>query len=227
MNLPSLEDALDRLPIFPLPEVVLFPEAVLPLHVFEPRYRTMLRDCLRTHGAMAVAQIVPGVDEHGRPRIAAISGGGVVVEHEPLGDGRAKIVLLGRARLRLDEFAPDDAVDALGQPLPYRLARAEVLDDLPVLVPERDRAALVAAAAMFVAELKRHEPSVSVTIPATLDAAHLADLSAYQLVADPEVRQAALRELDPRARVAMVFDALIRQRAALAAPSGGGERGLN
>jgi ATP-dependent Lon protease len=48
----SLEHALAAIPIFPLPQVVLFPEAVLPLHVFEPRYRSMLRHELATHGAM-------------------------------------------------------------------------------------------------------------------------------------------------------------------------------
>ena len=99
----SLERSLDALPLFPLPQVVLFPEAVLPLHVFEPRYRTMLRDCLARHGALAVVQIVPGEDEHGRPRIAEVSGAGVIVEHQPLPDGRANIVVLGQARVRLEE----------------------------------------------------------------------------------------------------------------------------
>jgi len=230
MSPPSLKDALDRLPIFPLPQVVLFPEATLPLHVFEPRYRAMLRDCMRTHGAMAVAQVLPGEDEHGRPRIAQICGGGIVVEHQPLGDGRANIVLLGQARLRLDELSPEELEDdggAAGAPLPYRVARATVLEDRDAVVPDHDRAALVAAATMFATEVKKHDPYFTFKLPATLDASHLADLSAYQLVVDPIVRQAVLSELDPRVRVSMVLEQLALQQGAMRRPAGSGDRGLN
>jgi ATP-dependent Lon protease len=204
----SLEHALGAIPIFPLPQVVLFPEAVLPLHVFEPRYRAMLRHALATHGAIVVAQMIGGEDEHGRPRIAPVAGGGVVIEHQPLPDGRANIVLLGQARLRLDELEPDDA-------RPFRVARATVLEDLPVSIRENDRTALVAAATMFAAEVKKHDPTFSFRMPATLDAAHVADLCAFQLVIDPGARQAMLDELDPRIRVEMVLNQLALQHGAM------------
>src|SRR5579883_1951111 len=54
----DLEAALAELPIFPLPHVVLFPRALLPLHVFEPRYRAMLKDALETHRAIAMAMVL-------------------------------------------------------------------------------------------------------------------------------------------------------------------------
>ena len=55
----SLEDALEELPLFPLPQVVLFPRMSLPLHIFEQRYRKMVADCLDGHGAMVrPAQLV-------------------------------------------------------------------------------------------------------------------------------------------------------------------------
>jgi ATP-dependent Lon protease len=207
---PSLEDALGELPIFPLPHVVLFPHAVLPLHVFEPRYRTLLADCLATHRAMAVAQIVGGADEHGRPRIARVSGGGIVVEHQELADGRSNIVLLGQARLRLEETD-------LGDPprLPYRLARATILRDEEHPIPEGDRTALVAAATMFAAEVKKHDAHFTFKLPATLDTALLADLCAFQLVIDAGARQVILEELDPRVRVQMVLNQLALQHGAM------------
>lgn len=204
----SLERALSAIPVFPLPQVVLFPEAQLPLHVFEPRYRAMLQDCLATHGAMVVAQLLGGEDEHGRPRIASIAGGGIVVEHHPLDDGRSNIVLLGQARLHLEELAPDDS-------RPYRVARATVLDDLPVSVPGHDRTALVAAATMFASEVKKHDPHFTFRMPATLDASHVADLCAFQLVVDAGARQAILDELDPRVRVEMVLSQLALQHGAM------------
>lgn len=204
----NIADALSAIPIFPLPQMVLFPEAVLPLHVFEPRYRAMLQHCLDTHGALVVARMVPGEDEHGRPRIAPIAGGGIVVEHQTLADGRSNIVLLGKARLRLEELAPDDS-------RPYRVARATVLDDLTTSIAAHDRTALVAVATMFAAEVKKHDPHFSFKMPATLDAAQVADLCAYHLLIDAGARQAVLDELDPRARVKMVLSQLALQHGAM------------
>lgn len=217
----SLERALSAIPIFPLPQVVLFPQAVLPLHVFEPRYRAMIRDCLATHGAIVIAQLVGGEDEHGRPRIAPIAGGGIVLEHQPLPDGRVNIIVLGQERLRLEELPPDTSDD----PRPYRMARATILTDLDVRVPSHDRAALVAAATMFASEVKKHDPHFTFRMPPKLDVAHVADLCAFQLIVDPGARQAVLDELDPRTRVAMVLDQLALQHGAMMRSDG--DRVLN
>lgn len=205
---PDLTSALSAIPIFPLPQVVLFPEAVLPLHVFEPRYRAMLEHCLGTHGAMVVARIIPGEDEYGRPRVAPIAGGGIVVEHQTLSDGRSNIVLLGKARLRIEELAPHGA-------RPYRMARATILEDLTTPIADHDRTALVAAATMFATEVKKHDPHFSFKMPATLDAAHVADLCAFHLLVDAGARQAVLDELDPRLRVKMVLSQLALQHGAM------------
>ncbi len=217
---PSLADALDRIPIFPLPQVVLFPEAILPLHVFEPRYREMIRDCLATHGAMVVAQRIAGEDEHGRPRIARVCGGGILVEHQALADGRSNIVVLGLARLGLEELAPEDAAAH-----PYRLARATILEDHAVSVADNDRNALASAATMFAAEVKRHDPNFSFGLPKVATASQLADLCAYHLVVDAGARQALLEELDPRARVGMVLKQIALQHGAMMRTDG--DRVLN
>ena len=204
----DFEKALAAIPIFPLPQVVLFPEAILPLHVFEPRYRAMVQHCMATHGAMVIAQVIPGEDEHGRPRISPVAGGGIVIEHQPLADGRANIVLRGRARLRLEELDPEDS-------RPFRMARATVLEDMSVSVRQNDHTALVAAATMFASEVKKHDPSFTFRLPALLDASRVADLCAFQLVVDAGVRQAVLDELDPRVRVEMVLGQLALQHGAM------------
>src|SRR3954463_7005057 len=120
----DLAPALDVLPIFPLPQTVLFPGALLPLHVFEPRYRAMVKDALGTHKAIAVALIRDSHerDVHGHPRIETISGLGVIVDHVQLADGRYNILLHGRGRVQLQElpFVP-----------PYRRARATLLQSVP------------------------------------------------------------------------------------------------
>jgi ATP-dependent Lon protease len=207
---PNLGRALGAIPIFPLPQVVLFPGALLPLHVFEPRYRTMLSDCLATHKAIAVAQLLAGEDENGQPRMTRICGGGIIVEHEALADGRSNILVLGQERLHLDEIALEELPR-----YPYRRARAHVIEPDDHAIPDADRSALVAAAAMFATEVKRHDPDFSFRVPPTTDAAAIADLCAFQLVIDAAARQAILEEIDPRARVEMVMNQLALQHGAM------------
>src|SRR4051812_40939223 len=95
----SMDASLVDVPVFPLPHVVLFPEALLPLHIFEPRYRKMLSDCIAAGGALVIAQL-----DHRSGRIADVATVGVIVEHQPLADGRSNIVVAGAARVRLDEL---------------------------------------------------------------------------------------------------------------------------
>ena len=203
----SFDDALDDLPLFPLPQVVLFPDAPLPLHIFEPRYRKMLADCLASHRAIAIAQIVPGATG---PRIAEVVGGGLIVEHQALPDGRSNIVVVGQARLRIEDIALEELPD-----LPYKRVRVRKLEDLDVEVSESDRAALVAAATMFATEVKKHDHEFRFRVPPSSDAGRIADTCAYQLVVDSGVRQAILEELDPRARVHMVMNQLALQHGAM------------
>ena len=72
------EQDLAALPVFPLPNVVLFPEAILPLHVFEPRYRELVREVLSGRKLMAVARLKPGFEDdyEGRPPVFDVCGVG-------------------------------------------------------------------------------------------------------------------------------------------------------
>lgn len=188
------------LPVFPLATVVLFPGASLPLHVFEPRYRTMLKDCLAAGGAMIIAQ---------EAEDGVVAGLGLVVEHQPLPDGRSNILVAGKERVRLDAVQVEDASH------PYRRARVEILRPLEVEVPEAEKTALIAAATMFAAAVKRHDASFAFRVPPTLSPGELADRFAHQLVIDPAIRQAALEDLDPRSRVDLVTRQLALQHEAL------------
>jgi len=197
----------EAVPVFPLPHVVLFPEARLPLHIFEPRYRAMLRDCLASEErTMVIAQI----DRGGGGRIASVAGIGVVVEHQLLPDGRSNIVVAGRARVRLEEIQEEEEPR-----FPYKRARARRLFDAPGQVGESDRAALLAAATMFAGEVKKHDPSFAFQLPKSADAGVIADTCAFQLVVDANVRQAILEERDPRVRVRVVMEQLALQHGAM------------
>ena len=113
------------LPIFPLPELTFFPNTVLPLHVFEARYRAMLTDALARQRRLAVVHLKPGyeADYAGKPAVHAIAGAGEIVNAERLQTGRYNIVLRGDMRIRIVRELPTDTL--------YRLVRAQQLDDIP------------------------------------------------------------------------------------------------
>jgi Lon protease-like protein len=220
---PELDGALGSLPIFPLPQIVLFPHALLPLHVFEPRYRAMLKDCLGTHRAMALCLLGPDlvpaeaegrVDSEGQglPAIAAVAGVGIIIEHQALPDGRANIILRGCGRVRLRElrFEP-----------PYRRAEATRLHDAAERVPSSDVAALVASVTAFAGEIRKHNPTFSFRVPATLDPGALSDYCAHHFIVDTGLRQELLEELRPAERIRLVTRELASQHSALLRESGG------
>ena len=87
--------------VFPLPNCVLLPRTVLPLHIFEPRYREMVSDCLAGFPYIAMALLAPGYEEKYYTNVAAIQPTvcvGRIVRHELLKDGRYNILLQGIIR---------------------------------------------------------------------------------------------------------------------------------
>ena len=89
-----------RVPLFPLPGAILFPRSQLPLHIFEPRYREMVKDAI--DGAGRIAMIQPHrLDDDNEAPLYSVGCVGELVGVEELDDGRYNIVLLGSNRFRL------------------------------------------------------------------------------------------------------------------------------
>jgi uncharacterized protein len=112
-----------RIPLFPLPGVVLLPGTLLPLHIFEPRYRAMVADALSGENTIGMAMLKPG-SERARtvPEIFPVGGAGRIIASERLSDGRYDIVLQGVFRYRVLDESP---------PSPYRVARVEEIESIP------------------------------------------------------------------------------------------------
>ena len=85
-----------ELPLFPLPDVVLFPQQLLPLHIFESRYRMLLQSVLETDKRFGIVRINP---ENGQ--MAEIGCCAEVLQHQTTEDGRSYIVSLGQQRFRV------------------------------------------------------------------------------------------------------------------------------
>jgi len=127
---------LHPVPVFPLPDVVLFPRAALPLHIFELRYRTMVRDALSGDRLIAMALLKPGWERAyaNSPAYHPLACVGRIERAEWLPDDCYDLLLVGVARVRLG---------ALTREFPYRTARAvrlpepHVSDDDPLVQVEK------------------------------------------------------------------------------------------
>jgi Lon protease-like protein len=121
----------DLQPLFPLPNVVLFPKGVLALHVFEPRYRTMMADVLKGDQSLCMALLKPGweADYHGSPEVYGVACVGRVVQHHLLEGGRYNVTLRGEAKVVIEGIETDQ---------PYRVARVREIEEDRSWVASRD-----------------------------------------------------------------------------------------
>ena len=201
-----LGGASEALKVFPLPEVVLFPGAPGPFHVFEPRYRAMIADALAGDRLVAVATLrsAEGASEE-RAALFPVAGVGYVEAEERLPDGRYNVLLRGVARVRLVE-------ERLGTGKPYREFRVEVIDDVHPAGGPAALAPEVATLEHCVLELARRADDESGTrdlaeaVARMRVPSRLADAVAAALVSDTSARLAILEERDVARRLRRVVD---------------------
>jgi Lon protease-like protein len=193
----------DLLPIFPLPNVVLFPNVFLPLHIFEPRYREMVADAVATDRMMGMVLLRPGWqhDYEGRPPIYPIGCSGVLTHVERLQDGRYNIVLRGVERFRIVEEDHDRS---------YRRAIVESvpepqmgIDDRAAIRQQRSK-----LESLLVPGGERTWTTHDARIPAGMADEDLVNALAQYLNLDPLEKQALLEQQDLRARTESLVELL-------------------
>jgi Lon protease-like protein len=118
------------IPLFPLPNVVLFPNVHLPLHIFEPRYREMVSDALDGDRIIGMVLLRPGWEANyeGRPPIYPVGCAGLITHAERTADGRYNIVLRGLEKFRVATEHEHGS---------YRLAEVETIPE-PSIETHRD-----------------------------------------------------------------------------------------
>jgi Lon protease-like protein len=191
-------DWLQDLPVFPLPNVVFFPGTHLPLHIFEPRYRALMRACLDSgRPAMVITLLKPGyeADYEGRPPMHDIGTVGRIERHEELPDGRYNLVLRGLFRARLVELPAND--------LPYRRASVDMLDAKrgSERVSREALTTLLSTASLVATMVRRQHPDFALGVQPDDPPHQVADTLADRLLADPVARQDVLETLDVPERV--------------------------
>ena len=215
--------AVIQLPIFPLPDVVLFPHTMLPLHVFEPRYRQMVQECLAGDRRLAMALLKPGWEKgyYGRPPVHPIAGVGEIIQHEALSDGRFNILVRGTMRVGISAELPPDK--------PYRIVRARPLPDrYPDGQPEALAARIERLKVFYLrmlAEVQKGQGEMAKIFSGVKDPAIIVDRIAGAAISDTEARQRVLECVEVPARISLVQDFLVGILARLSDRNTPSERG--
>ena len=185
----DLRDFANVCRLFPLPRVVLFPHAVLPLHIFEPRYRQMTEDALAGDKLVTIVQwrppfpSKPGVE----PAVEEVACLGRILQHERLPDGRFNFLLLGRKRVRLGREIPGDKL--------YRMAEAHIIEDEHTELPQEPRLSEIKTLFRRVAERQEAlDPDLDSLLRTGLPLGTLTDLVAHALGLPPAFKQGLLAE---------------------------------
>jgi uncharacterized protein len=201
---------MEAVPLFPLPNVVLFPSVLLPLHIFEERYKAMIADALAGQRQIAMALLSPGWAKcyYGRPAIEPVVCIGTIVSCRRMSDGKFNILLRGQKRAKIDrEFCCHASKSNASL---YRTARLTPLSETDVmeidLSPERQRLESLLTEG-WLAKL----PLVREMVPllrSPTRTADLADLVAFHLLDDVSLKQSILADRDVRGRVNRLLGAL-------------------
>jgi Lon protease-like protein len=200
MTPPEIPSLREPVALFPLPNVVLFPRTTVPLQIFEPRYRAMVCDALRSDGLIAMAMLRPGYEGKYYTNVAEISPivcVGHIREHVKTSDGRYLINLTGLCRARVQEEDRDGE---------YRLATLEpIIPPHAAVTTDGEFAARHALQRVTQQPLLRQLPNADRCESLLQSQSPLSDLvdliAAMLLPADEiEIRQQLLEELEVIAR---------------------------
>ncbi len=195
-------------PVFPLPNVVLFPKALLPLRIFEPRYRTMLRDVLDSHGLIAMALFKPGWEPQyfEKPDVFNTVGVGRVLDYKPDEGETYRIVLLGVQRAEIRGWE---------EGRPYRVAHLNVVDEEAPPPEEKER--LRARLGRHLDRLTRREKvdaaareKIREAVAKADELGFLVDSIAFHFLSDPREKQILLEVRNTLERERLLREFLLR-----------------
>jgi Lon protease-like protein len=197
----NLDNFSGIVPIFPLSTVVFFPNTLLPLHIFEERYRDMLSNALNSERIIAMALLKPGWEEnyYGSPEIYEVAGMGRIVSSETFSDGRSNIVLYGLKRIKIVEFIEER---------PYRTAKIDVLENRKSSDEKnyKDRINNIVSDwnDMLGSKFKEHKLSLNMNLPLE----NLTDVMASVIFTNIFDKQSFLEETDVDKRAVMLIESM-------------------
>ena len=185
------------MPVLPLPEAVLIPQQVIPLHIFEERYIQMVSHALDGAGQIAMAVLASKNDKRNRPAIRPAVCVGQIMQHETLSGGRFEILLQGVCRARIAQEMPSDGATL------YREANLDPVDDVEpdeeAMKPLRDWV----QGELTTGDLSRFEAATDLLDyirDERISTPTLLELISFTLFDDADLRYRLLEEGNPEAR---------------------------
>lgn len=210
----SRQDFSGKARLFPLPNLVLFPHVMQPLHVFEPRYRDLLEDALAGDRLITMAMLTPGWERNyeGRPTLYPMACLGRITAYYRLADGTCNVLLLGVQRVRLvREIKPEHR---------FREAEVELCEDFyPAYPPPRRKALqrqLHDALLKILPMLPEAQEQLDQLLGSDVPLGVLTDVMSYLLDIDLARKQSLLSELNVYRRTELLL-AHLSEAAELAA----------
>ncbi len=200
-NLLNLDNFSGMIPLFPLPNIVFFPNSLLPLHVFEPRYRQMLEDIIDSERIIGMVLLKPGWEKnyHDNPEIFSVGCMGRIINIEVEKDGRSNIVLYGLKRVRIVEILHD---------APYRLARVNLMEDTPGTNEEGHQKRINELISRWNSLLGKEHKSHRINLDSNLALGSLTDSITPQIVSNVFHMQEFLEEANVLTRADMILEHL-------------------
>ena len=201
----------DSAPVMPLPGALLFPRALLPLHIFEPRYREMLDYALKRDRVFSVALLKPHRSEWRTPDdFFHFAGVGLIRACVGQSDGTSNLILQGLQRVRFVAFDQDE---------PFPVAQIEPIDSEYEVTPEVDAlgAKLLELYHRFAESGRKFPETVDRYLSDLNDMEMLADLMAATFINDPMRKQQALEEVSVTQRLRLVIQYLREESGSAAA----------
>lgn len=192
--------------LFPLPDLIMFPHVMQPLHIFEPRYRDLLNEALDSDGLIAMCMLAPGWenDYEGRPPLLPYACLGRVVTHQRTENGEYNILLLGMRRIRIDRELPASKS--------FRMAEVTLLDDFCTEDNDGRRPALQAALTQqfqdFLPHGKSADAALKELLATEIPLGVLTDLVSFALPMEMHQKRDLLGECDIDRRATMLLSAL-------------------
>lgn len=189
--------------LFPLPNLVMFPHVLQPLHIFEPRYRDLMEEALATDQIIAMASLRPGWerDYEGRPPLYPVACLCRIASHCRLKQGSYNLLLHGLQRVRLvQELPPDKRFREARVELSADLYPAHRIHEVPLL-QERLRKALVETLPRLPAAQEQIDQLLAADVPLGM----LADIVSYLLDIEIKAKERLLAELNVYRRTNMLL----------------------
>jgi Lon protease-like protein len=187
--------------LFPLPDFVLFPHVVAPLHIFEPRYREMTKDALDSDRLIALVLLKPGWEEdyEATPPVHDVACLGQIINDQKLADGKYNLLVRGLCRLRLEKEVPSQKL--------YRLAQGWPLPD-GADAPSELRERLANAALPLLPSVDSVLEQMKELFSSPLPLGGLCDVLSFAMPLSTEAKQELLAEIDIEQRASRLIEEL-------------------